>query len=48
MKRYHPESSLSAEEKLRRVAATVGLSMPKKVNPENIESSDLKSISSVN
>jgi len=29
MKRYHPESSLTAEEKLKRVAATVGLAMPK-------------------
>ena len=29
MKRYHPETALSAEEKLRRVAAVVGLAMPK-------------------
>lgn len=28
MKRYYPESSLTAEEKLKRVAATVGLAMP--------------------
>lgn len=28
MKKYHPESSLTAEEKLKRVAAKVGLSMP--------------------
>lgn len=29
MKQYHPESALSPKEKLKRVAAVVGLNMPK-------------------
>lgn len=29
MKKYYPESSLTAEEKLTRVAAIVGFKMPK-------------------
>lgn len=32
MKKYHPESSLTAEEKLTRVAAKVGLALPQTGN----------------
>ncbi len=38
MTKYHPESVLSSEEKLKRVAAKVGLSLPK--IPSGIESTE--------
>lgn len=40
MQKYHPEAALSADEKLRRVAAVVGLAMPKDKS-ENIISDNI-------
>lgn len=40
MQKYHPESALSSEEKLKKVAAYVGLAMPK--TPELTEKAKSK------